>query len=40
MTLLVERGKSKKTNANKVLFEASNEAPLTGKTRLKLVITL
>ena len=35
MTLLSERGESNKSNANKVLYEASYEAPLTTKTRLK-----
>ena len=35
MTLLSERGESNKTNANKVSYEASYEAPLTRKTRLK-----
>ena len=39
MTLLSERGKSNKTNANKVLYEASYEAPLTRKTRLKFTAT-
>ena len=34
MTLLSERGESNKTNANKVLYGASYEAPLTRKTRL------
>ena len=34
MTLLSERGESNKTNANKVLYRASYEAPLTRKTRL------
>ena len=33
MTLLSERGESNKTNANKVSYEASYEAPLTRKTR-------
>ena len=35
MTLLSERGESNKTNANKVSYEASYEAPLTRKTRLE-----
>ena len=32
---LRERGESNKTNANKISYEASYEAPLTKKTRLK-----
>ena len=35
MNLLSQRGESNKTYANKVLYEASYEAPLTRKTRLK-----
>ena len=34
MTLLSKRGESTKTNANKVSYKASYEAPLTRKTRL------
>ena len=34
MTLLSESGESNKTNANKVSYEASYEAPLTRKTSL------
>ena len=40
MTLLSERGKSNKTNAKEVSYEASYEAPLTRKTRLYLANAL
>ena len=34
MTLLLEKDESNKTNANKVLYEASYKAPLTRKIRI------
>ena len=39
LTVLSEWSESNKTNANEVLHEASYEAPLSRKTRLKIVIS-
>ena len=40
MTLLSERGESNKTDAKEVSYEASYEAPLSRKTRLKFSVLI